>query len=75
MHEKKCEIVDLLSSPRGLWCVDQNIDEIQEVDEKRVIQLFQLLLPVEMLRVQSSDLLALQGSDYCVIIREVVAER
>lgn len=68
VHKKKCEIVDLLRPSRGLGCIDQNIDEIQEIHKQRVVELLQLLLSVEMLWVQSSDLLALQWPDYCVIV-------
>ena len=39
VHEDECKVVDFFSSSRRFWCVYKNVDEIQEIDEERMIQL------------------------------------
>lgn len=40
-----------------------------------MIQFFQFLLAIKVLRVESLDLLTFQGPDDCVVVGEVVTER
>lgn len=74
VNEQQSQVIDLLSSPQRFWSMYEDFNEIQKIHKQRMIQLLQLLLPVEMLRIKSSDLLAFQWSDDCVVVCEVVAK-
>lgn len=75
VNEEKSQIVDFLGSPRRLRRMDENIENVQQIHEHRVIELLQLLLPVKVLWVEPTDLLTLQRSDDGLIVGEVVATR
>lgn len=75
VNKEKSQIVDFLRSPRRLRCMDENVENIQQIDEHGVIELLQLLLPVKVLWVEPTDLLALQRSDDGLIVGKIVATR
>jgi hypothetical protein len=74
VDKQQRQVVNFLCSTRRFWSMNQNIQEIQKVDEQRVIKLFQLLLSLKMLWIQTSDGLALERTDYLVVIRECIAK-
>jgi hypothetical protein len=74
VHKKQRQVIDLFSASRRFGRHHKNVDEIQKVNKNRVIQFFELLFPIKVLRVETSDLLTLQRSDDGVVVGEIVAK-
>ena len=49
VDEQQVDVFNLLLPPGGLRTLDQDVNEVEEVDEDRVVELPQLLLPVDIL--------------------------
>lgn len=63
-----------LGASRTVGALDEQVDQIEEIDEQRVIELLQLAPTVEVLRVQPLDALGLERPDDGVVGVEHVAE-
>ena len=49
-------IRDFLLAARGLWAFDEDVDQVQKVDQNRVIQFVKLLLAVgDVFRVETTN--------------------
>ena len=63
MHvdEQQVEVFNLLFPPGGIWHLDEEVDQVLEVYQDRMIQLPQLALPINLFgRIEPPDALALQ---------------
>jgi len=58
----------LLRAPRTVGIQDEEVDEVQEVDQQRMVELLELLAPVEMDGDQPLDVLRLQTPDHLVVV-------
>lgn len=64
----------LLGPLRTVRVVHQQIDKIQEVHQQRMVQLLQLLLPIEVLRIEPLEALRLQWPYDVVLGTELLTE-
>jgi hypothetical protein len=46
VDEEQVKVINLCLALRRLWCADEQVDQVEKVDENRVVQFVQLFLAV-----------------------------